>query len=52
MLVKYWMTREVVTVEVDDPIKKAIDRFKQHRARFLPVLEAGKLIGVLSERFV
>jgi len=49
MLVKYWMKREVVTVDVDDPIKKALHRFKSQRAGFLPVLENRKLVGVLSE---
>jgi len=49
MLVKYWMKREVVTVDVDDPIKKALHRFKSQRAGFLPVLENRKLVGVVSE---
>jgi acetoin utilization protein AcuB len=49
MLVRYWMKREVVTVDVNDPIKKALHRFKSHRARFLPVLKDRKLVGVLSE---
>jgi acetoin utilization protein AcuB len=50
MLVRYWMIREVVTVDVNDPIKKALHRLKKHRARFLPVLENRKLVGVLSEK--
>ena len=50
MIVRYWMKREVVTVDVNDPIKKALHRFRIHKARFLPVLENGKLVGVLSER--
>lgn len=49
MLVRYWMIREVVTVDVNDPLKKALRRLKNHRARFLPVLENRKLVGVISE---
>jgi acetoin utilization protein AcuB len=50
MIVRYWMKREVVTVDANDPIMKALHRFRIHKARFLPVLENGKLVGVLSER--
>lgn len=49
MLVRYWMKKEIATVEVNDPIKVALHRFKIHRARFIPVLKNRKLVGVLSE---
>lgn len=49
MLVKYWMTREVITVLPEDSMKKAIDQIKKHHIRQLPVMTRdGKLKGMLS----
>lgn len=44
------MTTQVVTVEPDDPIRKAIDLMLAHRVSGLPVVEdTGQLLGILSE---
>ena len=50
MLAKYWMNKEVVTIDVDDSMYTAIKRTKQNGARLLPVLSKGKLVGIISDR--
>lgn len=42
------MTTEVLSVKVDDPIRKVADQFIVHRVRRMPVLEQGRLAGVIS----
>ena len=44
------MTRELIMVEPQTPIKEAIKLIAQHRISGLPVVdEAGKLVGIISE---
>jgi acetoin utilization protein AcuB len=50
MLVKNWMSKEVVTVEVDDSMQHAINVMKEHSIRLLPVIQKGKLVGVVTDR--
>lgn len=50
MLVKYWMSTEVITVAPDDAMKEAMDRLKKHAIRQMPVVKGGKLVGMLSDR--
>lgn len=50
MLVQHWMTRDVVTVEADTPFLEARLTLKDKRIRHLPVLDHGKLIGVITDR--
>jgi acetoin utilization protein AcuB len=49
MLVKNWMNKEVITIEADDSMQRAISLMKDHRVRMLPVLQSGKLVGVVSD---
>jgi acetoin utilization protein AcuB len=50
MLVKYWMTQEVITALPEDSMKKAMDLIKKHQIRQLPVMTRdGKLRGILSD---
>lgn len=49
MLVKNWMSTNVVTVDVKDSMQRALSLMKEHRIRMLPVLKRGKLVGVVSE---
>ena len=49
MLVKYWMTREVITVSPGDSMKRAMDLIKKHQIHQLPVMKDGKIIGMLSD---
>jgi acetoin utilization protein AcuB len=50
MLVKNWMSKNVVTVDEDDSMQGAMKLMKQHNIRTLPVLKGGKLVGVLTDR--
>jgi len=40
----------VVTVDVGDPVRTAIERMAEHFIGALPVLDGGKLVGIVSER--
>ena len=50
MLVKKWMSTPVITVETTDTIGDANELLEEHRIRSLPVLEDGKLVGILTDR--
>ena len=50
MLVQHWMTRDVVTVEADTPFLEARLLLKEKKIRHLPVVERGRLIGVITDR--
>jgi acetoin utilization protein AcuB len=50
MLVKDWMTREVITVEEDMSIMKASRLMKQKGFQHLPVVRQGRLTGIVSDR--
>ena len=50
MLVKNWMSKEVITVDVNDSMHKADNLFHEHNIRTLPVTEEGKLAGVITDR--
>lgn len=44
------MRREVVTVTPDTPVTRAISLMRQRRIGCLPVVEAGRLVGLLTEK--
>jgi CBS domain-containing protein len=46
------MTRELITVEADDPISRVADLCIVHRVRRVPVMENGRLVGVIARRDV
>ncbi len=50
MLVKNWMSKEVVTVDVDDSMDNAIKLLKKNNIRMLPVVKKGNLAGVVTDR--
>jgi len=50
MLVKEWMTREVITVEEDVSIMKASKLMKEKGFQHLPVMKQGRLTGIVSDR--
>lgn len=50
--IKHFMTRSGHAIGHDQPLKLAQERMHQHGIRYLPVLDAGVLVGVLSERDV
>jgi len=42
------MTSELVTIAATAPIAEAVDLMERHRIKRLPVVEGGKLIGIVS----
>jgi acetoin utilization protein AcuB len=52
MLVMNWMSKTVVTVDINDSMKDAIKLLKENDVNMLPVMEKGKLVGVLTDRDV
>jgi citrate synthase len=50
--VEHVMAREPFTVNADDTVEHALDVFRTHRFRHLPVMEGGHVVGILSIRHV
>ena len=50
MLVKDWMSRKVITVDVNDSMQHAINLLMENDISMMPVLEEGKLVGVVTDR--
>ena len=50
MKVKYWMTKEPVTIGPDEPIAEAARVMKERGFRRLPVMDNGKLVGLVTYR--
>lgn len=50
MLVENWMSKDVITVDVDDSMQDATRLLKEHNIRGLPVMENGKLVGIVTDR--
>ncbi len=48
MKVKYWMTKDPVTIEPDAPIAEAARIMKERGFRRLPVMEDGRLVGLVT----
>ncbi len=45
-----YMTRQPWTIRKDAKMSQAHQLMREHQIRHLPVLEAGKLVGIVSER--
>lgn len=50
MLVKDWMSTKVITAETTDTIQEAINRLMDNHITILPVLEDGRLAGIVTDR--
>ena len=50
MLIKDWMTKDPITMTEDTSMIKAIHIMKERRFRRLPVVSAGKLVGMVTDR--
>ena len=46
------MTADVLTVNAGDSIRQVADQFIVHRVRRVPVLEKGRVVGLISRRDV
>ncbi|MBW2617743.1 MAG: CBS domain-containing protein [Deltaproteobacteria bacterium] len=50
MLVKGWMTAEVITIDPETSVMKASQIMKENGISRLPVMEDGKLVGIVTDR--
>lgn len=50
MLVKDWMSRKVVTVNVNDSMQHGINLLMEHDISMMPVMEDGQLVGIVTDR--
>ena len=50
MLVKNWMSKNVITVDVNDSMQDAMKLLKEHDIRMLPVMKKDKLVGIITDR--
>ena len=50
MLVKIWMSTNVITVNQDSSMENAMDLLKQHKIKMLPVMKNNKLVGIVTDR--
>jgi acetoin utilization protein AcuB len=50
MLVKNWMSTNVITVDQDNSMEEAMDLLKQKNIKMLPVMKKNKLVGIVSDR--
>lgn len=46
------MTRDVITVDVNDPLSRVADVCIVHRVRRVPVMKNGRLVGLIARRDV
>ena len=49
-MVENWMNRNVITVDANDSMMDASKTLKERSIRMLPVLEKGRLVGVVTDR--
>lgn len=50
MLVRDWMSKNVVTVDVKANMQEAITLMMDHDVSVLPVMEGGRLVGIVTDR--
>lgn len=50
MLVKNWMSKPAITIDADSSMNDAIKLLKSHNIKMLPVMEKGKLVGIVTDR--
>jgi CBS domain-containing protein len=50
--VEQHMTLELITVNIDDPVSRVADLCIVHRVRRVPVMQNGRLAGVIARRDV
>jgi acetoin utilization protein AcuB len=50
MLVKNWMSKNVITIDESDAMKDAMRLLKEHGIRRLPVIKKDRLVGIVTDR--
>ncbi|UFS70787.1 CBS domain-containing protein [Geomonas sp. RF6] len=47
-----WMTRNPITIDTDTSVMEAMHLMTEHNIRRLPVMQKGKIAGILTEEMV
>lgn len=50
LLVRDWMTRNLVTLSPEASVAEALSLCRERRIRHIPILEEGRLVGIVSDR--
>jgi acetoin utilization protein AcuB len=50
MLVKNWMSKPAITIDANASMYDATKLLKNHNIKMLPVMEKGKLVGIVTDR--
>lgn len=50
MLVRNWMSKKVITADVSTTMQQAINLMMDNRISMLPVMDDGKLVGIVTDR--
>ena len=50
MLVKNWMSKKPITIDVNASMQDAIKLMKQENIKLLPVVQGDKLVGIVTDR--
>jgi len=50
MLVKNWMSKNVIAVDINESMSDAIKLLKENNIKMLPVLKKDKLVGIVTDR--
>ena len=48
MLIRYWMTKNVVAIDTDASMQDAVRLLRKNNIRRLPVMKRGKLVGIVT----
>jgi len=52
MLVRNWMSKDVITINVNESLIDAIKLLKHNDIGRLPVMQKGKMVGIVTDRDV
>ena len=50
MLVKNWMSKNVITIDANDTMQDALTLLREHSIRMLPVMKKNRLVGIVTDR--
>jgi acetoin utilization protein AcuB len=50
MLVKNWMSKNVISIDANDSMQDATKLLKKNNISILPVMQKGKLVGIITDR--
>jgi acetoin utilization protein AcuB len=50
MLVKNWMSKKLIVLDVKDTVQDAIVLLREHEISKLPVMDGGNLVGIVTDR--